>query len=231
MSLFDTRRQLRNFTFYLLIFFAVWTVRATVLYPIDENIQLISAAWRQIYADTVRLLIWVVPVFVYLVMVDKVDPLPFLYLNTPLNRRGLLSGSIAVVTFFALGLVLDYTLVGNQRQLSIAMPSWPWHTILLGLPIAPIAEEILFRGFVLRQGQRFMGFWPTNVMTSLLFVATHWPYWLYSQGWHIGLILLSARIFITGMLLSYLVRKTNSLWPSIVTHILNNFVSVTVHIG
>jgi membrane protease YdiL (CAAX protease family) len=227
----DTGRQARNLAVYLLIFFAVWTVRSTVLYPIDENIQSVSAAWRQIYADTVRLLIWVVPVLVYVGIVDRVDPFQFLYLNTPLNQRGLLSGSMVVVTCFALGLVLDYGLAGDARQLSIAMQPWPWYAVFLGLPIAPIAEEILFRGFVLRKAQGFMGFWPANVATSLSFVAIHWPYWIYSQGWQMGLIVLSVRIFIIGMLLGYLVRKTNSLWPSIAAHILNNLISVTVHIG
>jgi len=52
---------------YLVAFFAVWTIRATLLYPIDQAIQAQSPAWRQVYADAVRILMWVVPVFVYLV--------------------------------------------------------------------------------------------------------------------------------------------------------------------
>jgi membrane protease YdiL (CAAX protease family) len=230
MAGLDTRRQLKNLALYLLAFFAVWTVRATVLYPIDESIRAVSAAWRQVYADTVRLLIWVVPVVAYLAIVDRAAPLRFLYLNTPVNRKGLLSGSTVVVGCFVLGLLLDYGLAG-EKQLSIVTQPWPWYAIFLGLPITPMSEEILFRGFVLRKGQEFMEFWPANLLTSLLFVATHWPYWVYSRGWHVGLLTLSVRIFAIGTLLGYLVRRTNSLWPSIVTHLLNNLISVTVQVG
>jgi membrane protease YdiL (CAAX protease family) len=67
-------------------------------------------------------------------------------------------------------------------------------------------------------------------VASLLFTAIHWPYWLYSQGWSVGLLVTSAQIFLLALLLGYLVKKTESLWPSILTHLLNNLLSSLVHI-
>ncbi len=224
-------RQLRNLIIYLSIFFVVWALRATVLYPIDENIKAISDAWRQVYADTIRLLIFVLPVIIYLAFLAKVKPLRYLYLNTPVNRKGLLQASIVTILIFILGLLFDYILAGEGRHLSILIPSWQWYQIFLGLPMAPLAEEILFRGFLLRAFQDFMNFWAADLLTSALFVAVHWSYWLYSQGLHMGLVMLSLRIFIIGILLGYFVRKSNSLWPSILAHILNNFISVALLFG
>jgi len=221
-----------NFGLYILIFFALWTVRATLLYPIDEAIQAQSPAWRQVYADTVRIVMWIAPVFVYLAVVDKVAPLQFLYLKTPIDRRGLLIGSAIAVLYLACGFALTYFLTGNgqPKQISIDVTSWQWYNILLGVPIAPLAEEILFRGFVLRKLQGLARFWPANLATAGLFMAIHWPYWLYSQSWNTGLIPASLSVFGFGLLLGYLVRKTNSLWPSIVTHMLNNFISMVVQV-
>ncbi len=216
---------------YLLAFFAAWTVRATVLYPIDRAIQAQSPVWGQVYADVVRISLWVVPVFVYLAGVDKVAPLQFLYLTTPLDRRGLLVGGALAALYLACGVALTAGLAGGPQHVVVDLASWRWHNLVLGLPIAPLAEEILFRGFVLRKAQGFARFWPANLATAGLFVAIHWPYWLYSQGWNSGLPATSAGIFGLALLLGYLVRKTNSLWPSIVTHMLNNFISATIQVG
>ena len=230
----SSRKQLRNLIVYLLVFFSIWTLRATLLYPIDENLKAISETWRQVYADTIRLLIFVLPVFLYLRFFVKIQPFHYLYLNTPINRKGLLRASLVVIFVFIAGVLLDYLLAGEGRSLSILVPSWGWGDIprvLLGLTMAPISEEIFFRGFLLRNFQDFMDFWRADLLTAMAFVAIHWPYWLYSQGYHLGLITLSARIFIIGILLGYLVHKSNSLWPSILAHILNNFLSGILSYG
>lgn len=224
----ETHAHLRNLILFVLLFFAVWTIRATVLYPIDETIKSISPAWREIYAFGVRLLLWIAPVFIYLAAIDKVDAFQFLRLNTPIDKKGLLAASLLIVTFLALIVLDQYALAGTQKHVVIDTQPWTWYAIFLGLPIAPISEEILFRGFVLRKCQDFMGFWQANLVNGLLFVAIHWPYWLYSQGFGIGRLTTSVPILIIGLLAGYLVHKTNSLWPSIVLHLLNNFISVTL---
>jgi len=48
------------------------------------------------------------------------------------------------------------------------------------------------------------------------------------HGRGFGLLATSVSIFGIGLLLGYLVRRTNSLWPSVVTHMLNNFISATM---
>ena len=218
---------------YIAAFFAAWAVRATVLYPIDEAIQAQSPAWRQVYADAVRIALWVVPVFAYLAVVDRVAPLRFLYLTTPVERRGLLIGGAVAALYLAGGVALLVVgeIQGGPQHVVVDLASWRWYDLVLGLPIAPLAEEILFRGFVLRKMQDFARFWPANLATAGLFVAIHWPYWLYSQGWNAGLLAASASIFGLALLLGYLVRRTDSLWPSIVTHMLNNFISASVRTG
>lgn len=228
------RKQLRNLIIYLLVFFSIWALRATLLYPIDENIKAISETGRQVYADTIRLLIFVLPVFLYLGLIVKTQPLPYLYLNTAINRKGLLRASLVAILVFTAGVLLDYLLASEGRVLSIIFPSWGWGDVprvLLGLTMAPISEEIFFRGFLLRSFQGSMDFWRANLLTAMAFVAIHWPYWLYSQGYHFGLLNLSVRIFIIGILLGYLVHKSNSLWPGILAHILNNFLSGALSFG
>src|SRR4051794_23741321 len=66
-----------------------------------------------------------------------------------------------------------------------------WAALLLTLPIACLAEEVLFRGFLLRKAWALMGFWPANVLTARLFAAIHWPGWLASGGLRAELAMMS----------------------------------------
>jgi uncharacterized protein len=223
------RHDLRNLILYLVCFFLVWSLRATLLYPIDNHIQ--SEVARQIYGSAVRIALWVVPVLVYLRAVDRTAALRFLKLTTPVDRRGLMVSVGVVACYFGVGLLLEWAAAGGHKTVSFKPGPWPWHGVLIGLPLAPAAEEILFRGFILEKCRGLTGFWRANLVTSLLFTAIHWPHWVCSQGLHAGLVPLSAKIFLVSCLLGYLVKRTGSLWPSIVTHILNNLISTTIRFG
>jgi membrane protease YdiL (CAAX protease family) len=75
--------------------------------------------------------------------------------------------------------------------------------------LAPVAEELLFRGFLLSALSRsFLGFWPAAFVTNLMWTALH-----YQQP-----VLGLATVFISGLLLSYLLWRTGSLWTCIFAH-------------
>ena len=97
-----------------------------------------------------------------------------------------------------------------------------WAALLLTLPIACLAEEVLFRGFLLRKAWALMGFWPANVLTAGLFAAIHWPGWLASGGLRAELAMMSLSVFAVGLLLGNVLKLTGSLWPCVLVHILNN---------
>ncbi|MFN8558905.1 MAG: type II CAAX endopeptidase family protein [Dehalococcoidia bacterium] len=111
-------------------------------------------------------------------------------------------------------------------------------TVLLVVFVAPVAEEIFFRGFIFnglrRQlgnvaaaliralgraeigdaGRRAWGMWSAAVVSGFLFALIHG---------HIGLII---PFTIIGMLFAWLVARTGSLWNAIAVHMAFNSVSV-----
>jgi uncharacterized protein len=224
-----TRREAIGLILYLVAFFVVWGIRATVLFPIDKAIH--SDVQRQAYAQTIRILIWVLPVFGYLRFIDHVDPLNDLKLNTTIGRGQLVPNIALVVTYLALGMLFNALISG--RKAAVDYPSSPaqWLKLLVFVPIAPIAEEIVFRGFILRKLGRLYPFWTANLITSLLFTAIHWPNWVFVNGVHPKLILMSATICVFGYFLGYLVKTTDSLWPAILTHTVNNLLFAVVRFG
>jgi membrane protease YdiL (CAAX protease family) len=79
--------------------------------------------------------------------------------------------------------------------------------------VAPICEELLFRGFIFTALRNWRGVWPAAAISGLLFGAVH-----AGSAPAVDLVPLAALGF--GLCLLY--RVTGSLYPCIVAHSLNN---------
>src|SRR5437867_10108428 len=79
--------SLKPLFIYVALFFAVWSLRATVLYSIDRSLQPELA--KRLYSEAAKIIIWTVPVLIYLKARGK-NSLAFLKLNTPVRRNALL---------------------------------------------------------------------------------------------------------------------------------------------
>jgi membrane protease YdiL (CAAX protease family) len=86
----------------------------------------------------------------------------------------------------------------------------PWWLLIAGVIVAPVVEEIFFRGFVF-SGLRNRYSWRTAaVISSLFFALVHLQ--------PAALI----PIFILGYIFSYLYYRSNSIMPAILMHISTN---------
>jgi membrane protease YdiL (CAAX protease family) len=91
-------------------------------------------------------------------------------------------------------------------------PAW---LLLASVVVAPISEEILFRGFAFAGLQARHGWKKAALVSSLAFAFIHLE--------PVGVI----PLFAVGYLLSILYRHTNSLWPGIALHAVVNIIGVT----
>jgi uncharacterized protein len=82
--------------------------------------------------------------------------------------------------------------------------------LMLGSIVAPIAEEVFFRGFLFAGLWQRCPFWISAGGSGLIFAVVHLVP---------GAIL---PIGVLGFLLAWLREQTGSIWPSIVMHALNN---------
>lgn len=82
--------------------------------------------------------------------------------------------------------------------------------------IAPICEEMLFRGFIFTSLRNWKGPWPAAALTALLFGAVH-----ATSAPAVDLLPLAG----LGFLLCLLYRATGSLYPCIALHALNNSIA------
>ncbi len=85
--------------------------------------------------------------------------------------------------------------------------------LLLGGVVAPVAEEVFFRGYIQAGLRSRWGARWGLVASSLLFA-----------GVHLSPATLPP-LFVMGLVLGYLYERTDSLWPSILLHAANNSIA------
>jgi membrane protease YdiL (CAAX protease family) len=91
-------------------------------------------------------------------------------------------------------------------------PLTTYATLLAAVLIAPICEEIFFRGFVFAGFLRSMPLVWAIILSALLFAVAHADPGSF------------AVLFFIGLALAFLRWRTRSLWPGILLHLLNNAV-------
>ena len=81
--------------------------------------------------------------------------------------------------------------------------------------LAPVAEELYFRGLIYRWFRARFGFWPALLISSVIFALGHAD--------SVGVV---ASAFVLGLLLAAVFDRGRSLWLSIAIHVANNALAV-----
>ncbi len=90
--------------------------------------------------------------------------------------------------------------------------------ILVAVILAPISEELFFRGFLLNVLWKKFGFMTSAVISSLIFAAMHKPFTVVIP------------IFALSMFFSLMYRKSGSILPGMILHIMVNGLSVLLYL-
>lgn len=141
--------------------------------------------------------------------------------------------TIIAVTILSIGfiIVIDeldrvvYVLFGEPEYLIELAEQLKISSLFSGLIIfattilvAPFIEEILFRGYFQKVLEdSWQDVTKAILVTSLFFALVHLnPYWI-------------VQIYLLGLVLSYLSWRTNSIWPGLILHGLNNGFAVALN--
>lgn len=84
---------------------------------------------------------------------------------------------------------------------------------LMLVVIAPVAEEILFRGFLFGKLRKHVPIWIAILITSLLFAFVH------------GAVNVGIDVFALSIVLCLLRLVSGTIWPSILLHMLKNAIA------
>ncbi|MFT4186095.1 MAG: type II CAAX endopeptidase family protein [Micrococcaceae bacterium] len=109
----------------------------------------------------------------------------------------------------------------NVPDFTKSMPIFVISFITIAL-IAPIVEEFVFRGVILHTLLCKYSFWPSAIITSLIFALFH----VMQVSTLTGSFVLGATLFVLAILLAYLCRITGSIVPGMIVHGLSNGIAI-----
>ena len=134
---------------------------------------------------------------------------------------GIIAAIIIFVAIFAIELVLIS--LGHSPQDLSNIPDiqrlFSWPTMFLLVAIQPIGEEIFFRGFLFEKVENYAGGIAAVLITAFLFGIAHMSY---------GKIFPILMPMLMGVVLGFIVLKTNNLYSAIIAHVTFNITSLTL---
>jgi membrane protease YdiL (CAAX protease family) len=125
------------------------------------------------------------------------------------------------IAFSALVLQPDQEDIGKELGVcnpGIGIAIWAVAAIVV---LAPVCEEIFFRGFFYAGLRSRWSLWPSALLSGAVFGLVHAP-----TGPTAAIPLAGL-----GVGLAWLYNKTDSIWPCMLAHFLNNALAISVVIG
>jgi membrane protease YdiL (CAAX protease family) len=210
----------RALAFPFFIYFAwilIWLIERS-LAPYWLGLQ--TSVGQALYFLGAKLLIWVLPaVFLIKMSGHKFNEVMGLDRWPGILIWGGGAGAVLMVAN-----LLVKTLITHQAILTTTL-SWP---LFNGVIVAPITEEIAFRGAILPGLQQKLSFFWANTICALLFMAAHLPGW-YFQGRLFPMVVNPLNgvltVFLLGWLFGYVRYRSCSVSAGILTHIFGNYFS------
>jgi hypothetical protein len=112
------------------------------------------------------------------------------------------------------GAILD-ALLDTTEAAQLGFIRWPsrdiFFSVLTGVILAPIMEEIIHRGVIYQALRARTGRWSAIFLSSVAFAILHFYSW-----WGI------LDVFVMGVFFAWIYDRTRSLWPGIIFHALGN---------
>lgn len=198
---------------YLVFFYIAWTIKELWLI---EYIYSFGEMISPLLETLVKTLIWIIPVWIYIKIHLHTDPISYLKMNVKV-KEGIFWG-ILLSLLLGAGLIIEaYLFNGISFHFSLTFDDY-----LNTLVMAGLAEEIVFRGFILQELNKKWAFWKANILTALLFLVIHYPIWIYNGTFFPYASHLY--VFFIGILFGFVFKKTGSLWSVILLHACHNYV-------
>ncbi len=170
-------------------------------------------------------------VFTWMIFTGSTPRMVIKYLGLTRDRVSVRVVCIGIALFVAI-VMLGMAINSISNATGVPLPTnvqnvfagAPLYFLIFTAIIAPINEEILFRGFLVSKLGKMFGIAAGITVSALIFAVLHLSYLSIAEF---------AAAFFFGIIAGYAFIKTKSLYPSIVGHILVNAVTITslIYVG
>jgi len=199
---------------YLIIFFAVWSVRELVIRPVF--LDTLDGIVFQIAESSMKLVAWTLPA-VLLIRYFQDDMWISLRDMFTTNPKWFKSAPILLLGV-VVPLINALVLHGEIR----IRPDFVPMTLIEGVMMVGITEEIVFRGFLLNAFLKKMKPWKAVLLDAILFALIHYPIWIYFGHNFTTILSSSISVIVISAFFAYSFIKTRNIFVPIVLHMLWN---------
>ncbi len=191
-----------------------------ISYEKIQEIMDISLQTYSKYLISIIIVCWIITIFVYF-LIFKMRNKKFLkevnLLNINSNKNYIPLMIISAVGFsltvlFIMSAFIPENILEEYNESMGYIQSFNFSSLLLILVVAPICEEITFRGLMLSRFQKGMPIVVAVILQSVFFALSH------------GNVFQMAYAFIMGIILGFMVIKYKSILVTIIFHVTFNFV-------
>ena len=208
---------------HIVFFYIIWAFSEIVLFPF---LKMKGVIFSDTFGLIWKITVWLLPIIAIL----KAEKTPiFTYLKLNSSKNAAILWSTLGISFITSYNILMHIIFYSSLVFS------PWLTFTQWLNtvfMAGFVEETLFRGYFLQKIKARFSFWKANLFVSFLFVSIHFPIWYVNADKIAHNVVAWSQLitFIFGfsLLQGWLFRKSNSLWPCIMMHMMNNFMALAL---
>src|SRR5699024_11055130 len=155
---------------YFIVFYALWSIKELWLI---QYLNLMNPIFAAMVTAILKITIWIIPVFLLIVTLERKDPISYLGLKSNLKK------GLKWTKWITFTIALYFTISGISMYLKFSLylgwDFWLYSFIFVGL-----TEEIVFRWYILRTLMVGLKFWQANTIAFLLFISIHFPIWIYN---------------------------------------------------
>jgi len=112
------------------------------------------------------------------------------------------------LSLFSLTIQPDFSLLFTDTSSALGV-------MIGGAVVAPIVEEVIFRGFIFAGLRERFGWQISALISSLLFAAIHFQLTAFLP------------ITILGLIFAFLYQRSGSIWPAIIMHVSSNAIALS----
>ena len=142
---------------------------------------------------------------------------------------GLVGGVLLYPSIVIVGLILTALFETVSGRPTTTPDQLPQHlntpeaiaSVILAVFVAPVAEELFFRGILFRSLRDRRGFWLGALVSGLIFGLAHYE----AAAWQDTVLLQSIMVF-TGVALAYIYERRGNLIANVTAHMVFNVVGV-----
>ena len=199
--------NVQTLVLYLFFFYFTWALKELwLIYSFHSFGETTYALLEAL----VKVLVWIVPIWVYVKYYLNTSPMNYFNMNINV-KKGLFWG-IILSSLVGLRFAIEVYLF-NKETFHFALPL---NSYLNEFLVVGITEEMVFRGFILKEINKRITFWKANGITALLFLLIHYPIWIHNGEF--PYFWTHVYIFLLGIIFGLIYKKTGSLWSVVLLH-------------